>query len=86
MVLNDLGKKINDAFRSLTSATSVDEKLLDAVLKDICRALLVSDVNVRLVQSLRANVKTSVNLDALPAGVNKKRIIQKVIFVLFVYL
>lgn len=48
------------------------------MLKDICRALLESDVNVKLVQSLRENVKKSVDWANLPQGINKKRLIQKV--------
>lgn len=61
MVLADLGKKINSALSSLTKSPVVDEKVLDAVLKDICAALLESDVNVRLVSGLRNNVKSAVD-------------------------
>jgi signal recognition particle subunit SRP54 len=37
---------------------------LDAVLKDVCSALLESDVNVRLVADLRAKVRKEVSIDA----------------------
>lgn len=37
-----------------------------------------SDVNVKLVQCLRENVKKSVDWANLPQGINKKRLIQKV--------
>lgn len=53
-------------------------QVLDAVLKEICSALLESDVNVLLVGNLRKSVKAKVKVDELAAGVNKKRIIQKV--------
>lgn len=80
MVLADLGKSIRDALYSLNKAPLIDEKTLDALLKDICKALLEADVNVRLVQTLRKNIKSIVNLEELAAGVNKQRIIQKAIF------
>ena len=50
------------------------------MLKEICSALLAADVNVRLVQSLRKSVKSSVQLSSLPAAANKKRVIQKAVF------
>ncbi|KAI8823044.1 uncharacterized protein EV422DRAFT_555475 [Fimicolochytrium jonesii] len=80
MVLADLGKKINNALRSLTSESVIDEKVLDQILREVCAALLESDVNVRLVQNLRKNIKQIVNLEELGSGVNKRRIIQKAIF------
>lgn len=50
------------------------------MLKEICAALLSADVNVRLVQTLRKQIKASVNFSSLPAAVNKKRLIQKTVF------
>ena len=79
MVLEQLGKRINSALRSLSTATLVDEQLLDQVLKEICAALLESDVNVRLVQAVRKNIKDIVNLQELAVGVNKRKIIQKAV-------
>jgi signal recognition particle subunit SRP54 len=49
------------------------------MLKEICTALLQSDVNVRLVKGLRQGIKTQINLDT-GAGLNKRRIIQKAVF------
>ncbi|TPX71079.1 hypothetical protein SpCBS45565_g01362 [Spizellomyces sp. 'palustris'] len=80
MVLADLGRKINNALRSLTQESVIDEKVLDGILREVCAALLESDVNVRLVQNLRKNIKQIVNLEELAAGVNKRRVIQKAIF------
>ena len=53
-------------------------QVLDGLLKDICTALLEADVNVRLVQTLRKNIKSIVNVDELASGLNKQRVIQKV--------
>jgi signal recognition particle subunit SRP54 len=57
MVLADLGRKITKAIRSLNSATVINEEALDVMLKEIGRALIESDVNVKLVKKLRDNVK-----------------------------
>jgi signal recognition particle subunit SRP54 len=50
------------------------------MLKEICGALLASDVNVQLVQRLRTNIKAAVNVQDVGAGINKKRLVQKVRF------
>jgi hypothetical protein len=57
MVLAELGQKITGALRKMTEAPVIDAEVLDAMLKDICAALLESDVNVRLVKQLRTNIK-----------------------------
>lgn len=49
-------------------------------MKEICTALLESDVNVRLVQSLRKSIKHKVDFKNLPAGSNRKRYIAKAVF------
>ncbi|RKP26805.1 SRP54-type protein [Syncephalis pseudoplumigaleata] len=77
MVLSELGSRVNKALRQLADAPVVDEQLLDAILREICAALLASDVNVKLVQNLRTNIKSVVNIRELAAGINKKRLIQK---------
>lgn len=59
-------------------------QVVDALLKELCAALLESDVNVKLVGSLRNKVKTKVKKlleEAENAGgkeSNKKNIVQKV--------
>ncbi|CAE6452770.1 unnamed protein product [Rhizoctonia solani] len=85
MVLTDLGRKINDAFAQLQRAPVVDDKVLDAILKDVCAALLESDVNVKLVASLRQKVKTTAKA-AFEGGAdkgkeaNRKGVVQKAVF------
>ncbi|CAG8434061.1 10726_t:CDS:10 [Ambispora gerdemannii] len=79
MVLADLGRKINAALAQINKEPIIDEKVLDALLKEICHALLEADVNVRLVGNLRKNVRTTVNIQELAAGINKRKIIQKTV-------
>lgn len=60
MVLADLGRRLNQAFADLQRQPTVDEATVDLLLKHVCSALLASDVNVRLVQKLRQDVKAEV--------------------------
>ncbi|KAM0789152.1 hypothetical protein ACM66B_000003 [Microbotryomycetes sp. NB124-2] len=60
MVLADLGRKLNGAIAALSASSAIDEQALDAALKTISAALLESDVNVRLVKTLRDRVKVKV--------------------------
>ena len=50
------------------------------MVKEICNALVEADVNVKLVAGLRKSIHRTVNFKDLAPGVNKKRIIQKVMF------
>ncbi|KAI8815430.1 signal recognition particle 54kDa [Cladochytrium replicatum] len=79
-ILGDLGRKLTSALQSLTRETIIDQKVLDAILKDVCAALLQADVSVHLVKQLRSNIKNIVNLEDLAPGVNKRKLIQKAIF------
>lgn len=80
MVLNELGQRISAALHSMSNTMIIDEKVLDACLKEICTALLQADVNVRLVANLRNGVKKRVNVEELAAGLNKRKIIEKAVF------
>jgi signal recognition particle subunit SRP54 len=57
MVLAELGGKLRESIRKLSSSTKVDEKQLNGLLGDIARALIESDVNVKLVMQVRDNIK-----------------------------
>jgi signal recognition particle subunit SRP54 len=80
MVLADLGRKITSALRGLSSATVINEEVLDSMLKEICSALLSADVNVLLVKKLRDNVRSVIDFEDMAAGLNKRRMIQSAVF------
>ena len=48
-----------------------------AVVKGICGALLHADVNIKIVQKLRTNIKSILNVEELAAGTNKRRLVQQ---------
>ncbi|KAJ2525000.1 Signal recognition particle, partial [Coemansia sp. RSA 1937] len=80
MVLNELGARINGALQALSKEPVIDEKAVDALLREICGALLESDVNVQLVQKMRQNVKSRINMDELASSTNKRKVIQTAVF------
>lgn len=78
MVLAELGQSITSALRKMTNSTVIDDSVIDAMCKEICAALLQSDVNVKLVAGMRNNIKKRINLEEMAAGVNRRRVIQSV--------
>lgn len=80
MVLQELGVQVTRALSSLGNAMIIDEKILDACLKEIATALLQADVNVKQVANLRNGIKKRVNINELAAGLNKQRVIEKAVF------
>jgi len=80
MVLSDLGKSINNAFKRLSNSTVINEDALNSMLNEIVRALLSADVNIKLINQLKINVKKKVNLAEMASGLNKRRVIQSAVF------
>ena len=68
MVLADLGRKINAALLSLNKATVINEEVLSNMLKEVQRALLEADVNIRLVKKLSENVRGAIDFDDMAQG------------------
>ena len=50
------------------------------MLKEICAALIESDVNIRLVANLRENVRSVIDFEDMAGGLNKRRMIQSAVF------
>ena len=68
MVLADLGRKINAALLSLNKATVINEEVLGNMLKEVQRALLEADVNIRLVKKLSENVRGAIDFEDMAQG------------------
>lgn len=78
MVLAELGSQITNALLNMRNSTIIDQTVIDNMLKEICNALIASDVNVKLVLKLRTNIKNSLNLEEIASGINKRKLVQKV--------
>ena len=69
----------------MSRAQVIDDKLLDEILKEICNALMYSDVNIKYVMELRkkVNVKLKEHMeaqaDAKNAGNNLRRTIVEIV-------
>jgi signal recognition particle subunit SRP54 len=80
MVLVELSQQITNALRKMRNATIIDDSVVDEMLKNICNALATADVNFKTVMALRQNIKKSINLEEIPAGIDKRKAIKKVVF------
>ena len=61
MVLAELGGALRDSLRKLHSSSGhVTKDQLNALLSDISRALIESDVNVKIVMTMRESIKNKV--------------------------
>ena len=80
MVLEKLGSSLKDTLSKISKAVFVDEKLVNELVKDIQRALLQSDVNVKMVFGLTKTIKERLLKDDAPAGLTKKEFLIKIVY------
>ena len=80
MVLAELGDQINQALVSVSKSAVIDDELVAKVIGDICNALLIADVNVKLVKYLKDKMTEKLKLDDIPAGFSKQKFIKNVVF------
>jgi len=78
MVLEKLGNVLKSGIKKISNAIFVDKKLIDAIVKDIQRALIEADVNVELVFALSQKIK-KLAYDENVKGVDKKEQLVKLI-------
>ena len=57
----------------------VNDDVLNTLLSEISRALLESDVNIKVVKILRNAIKEKVNLAEVPAGLNRRKMVQRAV-------
>ncbi|RLF89573.1 signal recognition particle protein Srp19, partial [Thermococci archaeon] len=72
MVLDTLGRALSNALKKIARAGSVDEALIKEVVRDIQRALIQADVNVRLVLKLTKEIQRRALEEKPPAGISRK--------------
>src|SRR3989338_11362072 len=80
MVLDKLSSSLKNTLSKIAKAMFVDEKLIDELVKDIQRALLSSDVNVKLVFDLSKNIKDRALKEKSPSGVTQKEYLIKIVY------
>ena len=80
MALDGLGKSLRNILGRIGSASSVDESLIKDICKDLQRALLEADVNVRLVLDLTNKVKDRAINEPPAAGRSMKDHLTNIIY------
>jgi signal recognition particle subunit SRP54 len=79
-MLDNLRTSLGVALKKLVGASDVNEELIDSLCKDIQRALLQSDVNVRLVISITQNLKKRSMEETPPKGLSRKDHIVSILY------
>ncbi|RLI07040.1 signal recognition particle protein, partial [Candidatus Bathyarchaeota archaeon] len=68
------------ALRKVFRAPAVDERLVNELVRDMQRALLQADVNVKLVLALSERVRERALKEELPPGVSRREHVIKVVY------
>ena len=80
MVLEKLGESLKNTLGRIARAVFVDDKLVGELVKDIQRALLQADVNVKLVFDLSAKIRERALKEDAPAGLTKKEHLLHIVY------
>ncbi len=80
MVLDNLGSSLKSAIQKLANAGKIDKEVIDDVVKDIQRALIQADVNVKLVMKLSNRIKERALTEAPPAGMDSREHVLRIVY------
>ena len=80
MVLEKLGSSIYQALKKVFRVAVVDEATVKELVRDIQRALLQADVNVKLVLEISKRIEERALKEKLPPGISRKEHIIKVVY------
>ncbi|MHA1470851.1 MAG: signal recognition particle receptor subunit alpha, partial [Candidatus Asgardarchaeia archaeon] len=80
MVLDSLSNMLVDAINKLKKYILVDKKAIESLVKDIQRALLQSDVDVKLVLEISERIKKRALEEELPPSISKREYIIKIVY------
>ena len=80
MVLEKLGGSLKNTLSKIAKSMFVDERLINELVKDIQRALLQADVNVKLVFELTKQIKERALNEKAPSGVTQKEYLVKIVY------
>jgi len=80
MVLDKLGGSLQNVLRRIAGAGRIDERTVSELVKDIQRALLQADVNVKLVMKLSKRIKERSLKEKPPAGINPREHVVRIVY------
>ena len=80
MVLDNLGDSLKRTIKKIANAVHVDAQLVKEVVRDIQRALLQSDVNVKLVLELSKKIEQRALEEKPPAGMTNREHVIHIVY------
>jgi signal recognition particle subunit SRP54 len=79
-MLDKLSTSLKDALKKLAGKAVVDREAVEELVRDLQRALIQADVNVRLVQSLSQAVKTRSLEEQPPKGMSVREHVLRIVY------
>jgi signal recognition particle subunit SRP54 len=79
-MLDKLSGSLKDALKKLAGKAVVDREAVEELVRDLQRALIQADVNVRLVQSLSQAVKTRSLEEQPPKGMSVREHVLRIVY------
>jgi len=79
-MLDNLKNNLRSAIKKIINSSGVDEELIKELAKDVQRALLQSDVNVKLVFQISKNLEERSLNETPPPGLSRKDHIVKILY------
>jgi signal recognition particle subunit SRP54 len=79
-MLDKLGTSLKDALKKLAGKTVVDRAAVEELVRDLQRALIQSDVNVKLVMQLSQSIKTRALDEQPPKGMNVREHVLRIVY------
>ena len=79
-MLDGLKNSLGDAIKKIVKSSGIDDDLIKELSKDVQRALLQSDVNVRLVLEITKSLEERALNEIPPPGLSRKDHIVKILY------
>ena len=80
MVLESLGGSLRGALKKIASASRIDKQVVDEAVREIQRALLQADVNVKLVMDLSNRIRDRALSEKPAAGMNPREHVINIVY------
>ena len=80
LALEKLGSSLYESLKKLLRVSTIDEAAVKELIRDLQRALLQADVNVRLVLDLSKRVEERALKEKIPPGVSRREHVIKVVY------
>ncbi len=80
MVLDKLGTSLKSILKKIARAGLVDKKLIEELVKEIQKALLYADVNVKLVFELTSKIKERALNEKPPTGITQREYLINIVY------